>query len=178
MEQLISSFAEYLFSLLCHQNPSLLLNIYGGELHLCTRCGWLYIGAFMAFFSLSATEHRPIPWAVGIALVAAVFLEWLTANIGWRASTALTRSLFGLLGGAGGVIILYHYGQYISIRIISAALILAASAALVLSAKTAVLVLIICSLFIFWIDAGQVVFHIFSPRNQKGWNDEKQPNPT
>lgn len=178
MEQYISLFAEYLFSMFCHQNPSLLLNINGGELPVCTRCSWQYIGAFMAFVVLSAAEDRPIPWAVGIALVAAAFLEWLTANIGWRVSTTSTRSLFGLLGGAGGAIILYYYGKYISYRIISAALILAATAAIVLSVKTAVLVLIICSFVIFWIDAGQVVFHIFSFRNHKGWNHEKQPNPT
>lgn len=168
MDSLLHSFTEYLFSIFCHQNPHLLLHISGEPLPICTRCGCIYLGVFITCAIASLFRRLSIPWSVGIVLVSILFAEWLTANIGIQPSSGISRILSGIAGGAGGVIILLHYGKIMGGRIITAAGLVLLGAALAISIHTTVLLLILCSFFLFWANAAQVLFQIVSSIKNKG----------
>lgn len=168
MDSLLHSFVEYLFSIICHQNPHLLLHISGESLPICTRCGCIYVGVFITCAIASLFRRLSIPWSVGIVLVSILFVEWFSANLGLRASSEVSRALSGLAGGAGGVIILLHYGKIMGGRIIVATLFVLAGTALGTSIYAAVLLLILCSFFLFWANTARVLFQIVSPIKNKG----------
>ncbi len=168
MDSLLHSFTEYLFSIFCHQNPHLLLHISGESLPICMRCGCIYLGVFITCAIASLFRRLSIPWSVGIVLVSILFVEWLTANIGIRASSEISRILSGIVGGAGGVIILLHYGKIMGGRIIAAAGLILAGATLTISFHTVAILLILCSFFLFWANAARILFQIVSPIKNKG----------
>ncbi|MFB0515490.1 MAG: DUF2085 domain-containing protein [Candidatus Neomarinimicrobiota bacterium] len=174
MEALLHSVAKDLFSLFCHQNPDLLLRVGGEPLPICTRCGCIYVGVFLTWAVASLFRRHTIPWSVGMALVAILVVEWLTANLGLRAASEVSRALAGLAGGAGAVIVLLPYSRIIGRRIITSAGLVLVGTAITTTIHTAALLLILCSFVLFWANAGWVALQIISTSGKKEKYDENQ----
>ena len=153
------------------------MSIGGESLPICTRCGCIYAGVLLTYALASIDRRISVPWSVGIALVSILFVEWLTANTGLRESSDISRGLAGFSGGAGGVIVLLlHHGQTPAGRYVAVGGLAVAGAALATSINTAALLLILCSFFLFWIKATQVVVQIVSStRNEGEYHENESP---
>ncbi len=144
------------------------MHIGGEPLPVCMRCGCMYVGVFITSALSPLLRRLSVSWFVGIVLISILFVEWFTANLGLRASSEVSRALSGLAGGAGGVIVLLHYGKIIGGRIITAAGFILAGVTLAISIHTVAILLILCSFLLFWANAARVLFQIVSPIKNKG----------
>tara|TARA_B100000809_G_scaffold223104_1_gene232473 strand:- start:1089 stop:1622 length:534 start_codon:yes stop_codon:yes gene_type:complete len=168
METFINIFSERLFSLFCHQQGDLLMQIYGYALPICFRCGFIYIGIFTTFFVSIIYRKKLSLWSIGMFLISILFFEWFSSNIGLYQSTVLSRSISGFIGGVGGVLVLYHYGWKVNdIQMVLSVLILILTL-LILSFQTAIITLILLSFLIFWTGAIQVIRKIVLSFKTKG----------
>ena len=160
METFLHIFVERIFSLFCHQQSDLLMQINGYALPICFRCGFIYIGIFITFF-VSIIYRKKLPsWSVGMFFISILFFEWFSSNIGLHQSSVLSRSISGFIGGVVGVLILYYYGWKVNdIQMVLSVLILILTL-LIFSFQTAIVTLILLSFLIFWKGAIQVIYKI------------------
>ena len=168
METFLHIFVERIFSLFCHQQSDLLMQINGYALPICFRCGFIYIGIFITFF-VSIIYRKKLPsWSVGMFFISILFFEWFSSNIGLHQSSVLSRSISGFIGGVGGVLVLYNYGWKVNdIQMVLSVLILILTL-LIFSFQTAILTLILLSFLIFWTGAIQVIHKIVFSFKTKG----------
>lgn len=109
MINVILNISDYLFSFLCHQQQDLLAILQGHVFPFCYRCAGIYLGIALTLTFMNSISNLHLPWSIGFSLVIIMLAEWIFANSGIIASTALSRSLTGLFAGIGVCIMLSGY---------------------------------------------------------------------
>lgn len=106
INQILESIAGNFFSLFCHQDQSILIQIEGKDILLCPRCCGLQLGFFISlvYFSL---EHKKrvnfsglFPILICVSGLIIIFIEWLFAQHSVIPSTDFSRLTTGLIAGA------------------------------------------------------------------------------
>jgi uncharacterized membrane protein len=167
MDVILIDVADILFSFFCHQRTDLLFTVLGITLPICSRCAGIYLGILLTFTGLSSCGLVRVRWSLGAALLTVMALEWTAGNLGLINSSAASRLLTGVLGGAGAAIILVHYGRRLTWTVIA---ILCVQVLIVMSTATiptTIMFMIIWSFGLFWINAGALVKEFILP-NQTG----------
>jgi uncharacterized membrane protein len=105
-EYALNLISNYLFSLICHQDPNILMEINGKSLMLCPRCTGLHLGFFFMLLVMLPLEKNSIKlkgrffkWLC-IAALAFLFFEWLLAQFDIISSTNTSRYFSGIFAGA------------------------------------------------------------------------------
>ncbi|MFQ6673458.1 MAG: DUF2085 domain-containing protein [Fidelibacterota bacterium] len=148
---IIHTIAGRIFSVFCHQQPGLLLEIQGVELPVGIRCGLLYVGIFSGYLVSAFNEGRTLPWRWGLVLVSVMGTEWLVSNVSLHASTGFTRGVTGFLGGLGAAAMMGHYRRNADDWRLFLAVVICSIAATV-SIPSGLLVMILVTWMIFWTD--------------------------
>lgn len=111
----LDSFSGSLFSYVCHQDSSILVDIQGKTLMLCPRCSGLQAGFFASLLILflisdrkSLKTGRAFKWLV-VGALAFLFSEWMLAQLGITHSGTASRFLSGLAGGVAFSLLAFAY---------------------------------------------------------------------
>jgi uncharacterized membrane protein len=98
--------SEKYFSLICHQDHSILMSVKGEVIPLCPRCMGLHIGFTIAVIILMITVKNRIKisgsfsFIILTASLGLMVIEWTFAQFTIYQSTILSRLLTGLVAGS------------------------------------------------------------------------------
>src|SRR6056297_1090083 len=104
-EIILEVISDHFFSLFCHQDPSILVEIEGKDILLCPRCSGLHVGFFISliYFSIEKKKRTNllglIPKLICVAGITIILLEWLLAHLLVITPTSLSRFTTGLIAG-------------------------------------------------------------------------------
>ncbi|MEF8811811.1 MAG: DUF2085 domain-containing protein [Bacteroidales bacterium] len=106
LEIILGVISNHFFSLFCHQDPSILIEIAGKNIMLCPRCSGLHMSFFISLFYFSI-EKRKRTYLSGLtsklicfAGITIIILEWLFARFSIITPTILSRLTSGLVAGS------------------------------------------------------------------------------
>lgn len=114
-EQVIERVSNLAFGIMCHQDPSLLMNVDGRVLPLCPRCVGLQTGFLVTFVILWMTARRQnvhINANAGTLLalaLSALAADWGLGQFGILAPTSVTRLLTGVASGSALAVLFRAY---------------------------------------------------------------------
>jgi len=121
-EHAVQVLAQACFGFICHQDPSILMNIDGGVFPLCPRRTGLQIGAFLSFMALSVFARNRIrisgkgAWFVLALPFVAILGHWFLLRLGVLPPDGQSRLLTGLACGSAVGILLAAYRRELSAR--------------------------------------------------------------
>lgn len=115
----LKELSEGYFSLICHQNHSILLRIKGEIIPLCPRCMGLHLGFIITFCILTVFTKKLIrinSTTSFIILLTGLFtigIEWSLAQFSIIQSTAFSRMFTGLFAGSVfGILTMIYKRKY------------------------------------------------------------------
>lgn len=116
--EIVEFASTVVFGVICHQNPSLLLEVSGQKIMLCPRCSGLHTGFFCCVWLVFILKRGNIKLTSLFSLIfcasaiTIVFLEWLMAQLGISQSTVESRYITGLMAGCAFGLLLMAYRTY------------------------------------------------------------------
>lgn len=113
--EILNHVSSYVFSIICHQNESVLIEVSEQSIMLCPRCSGLHIGFFFTLLILLQLKTNRIKltgrFSTGFFITALsfIFLEWVLAQFGTFSSTTVSRYFTGLFAGTAFGMLLLAY---------------------------------------------------------------------
>ena len=110
--------SSYVFSLICHQNSTVLIEAGGQNIMLCPRCSGLHTGflccVLYAFFIFKGKIrlYGLFPKIFCASAFTILFFEWLLAQLNITHSTTESRYITGLLAGCAFGLLALAYRSY------------------------------------------------------------------
>lgn len=119
-DAIIGYAAGKLFSLFCHQDPSILLQIDGKYLLLCPRCCGLHLGFLISLIFFSAGQVKrsrfagPIPFVMVLGGFLWLALDWTLGQTSFYQASTLSRFGSGIAAGSSfSVLYLVYFRNYL-----------------------------------------------------------------
>ena len=126
-ENAIQQITQSCFGLICHQDPSILMNIGDKVFQLCPRCVGLHFGFFFCFIALAMQTRQRIRFAdkrtrLALAVPIGVILaHWFLGRFDVLAPDSLSRLVTGLLCGSVLSFVVVAYRRDLINRSVAAA---------------------------------------------------------
>jgi uncharacterized membrane protein len=116
VEAILEKVTKFIFGLICHQDPSVLMQVNGKDIYLCPRCIGLHLGFLISFVIMALSFKERIRIAdmksrIMLAVaIGSIGLDWgLGSYFGLYTPTHISRLITGLACGSALSVLFIYY---------------------------------------------------------------------